>query len=343
MRAYLALLLAIAACGDDAGTTTPDAPGGGSADAMPDSPMMVGCTYNEANDGANGVSATPEQTGISYTSKVTLCGNVNNGHFDTTEQIVDQDIYKLTFTADTDLIVHFTAEAAVLDELAVQIAQTNTRAGYGTWVDGHGTLVAHVTPGDWYITVGAFRDTDISSVPIAYKITVETDNAGRCAQVLSGGYSEAIDGGSSVGNDMIEYDSAADPTKRLTNAADTAEPSGVVAAPGMQYRLTGIAANVNASDDYTDRDTYELSSGTANELSIRLTWPGTTRDFDFLVVPQNTVQVIAAGLDNRMMEAEFETFAVKPNTTYWIWVGAYDGAALPIDYDVTICATTYTP
>jgi hypothetical protein len=303
------------------------------------------CDYNEASDPTNGASATPEETGITYATKTVLCGNVNTGHYDSTNELVDQDIYKLTFSADTDLIIHFTGNPQGLDDLAVQVAQTNARAGYGTYVKDHGALVAHVTAGDWYIVLGAFKAATDAAAGHAYRIQIETDTPGRCAHVTTGGFSEIADGSTNKDNDMIEYDAEANPTKRLTTTtADMPEASGVALAPGMQYRLTGTAENVDTPDDYMDRDTYEFTTGpTTNELSVRLNWPGTTRDFDFLVVPQATVTPVGTGLDNVMMEDEFETFSVKPNTTYWLWVGAYDGAALPTTYDATLCGATFTP
>ncbi|HUS30555.1 MAG TPA: hypothetical protein VMZ53_18725 [Kofleriaceae bacterium] len=343
MRVHLALLLAVAACGDDSGGTNPDAPLGGNGDGG-DGSMDVPCSYTEMSDPGNASSTTPEVTNITFATKAVLCGKVDTGHFDATEQQVDQDIYKLTFAADTDLIIHFTGAASGLDELAVQVAQTAARAGYGSWTHDHGALVAHVTAGDWYVTAGAFKASDATAA-FPYKIVIETDTPGRCAHLTTGGFTEAGDGTNNVGNDMIEYDSSADPTKRLTTGStDTPEATGVLTAPGMQYRLTGTAANVNASDDYQDRDTYEFMTDAAtNELSVRLNWDGTTRDFDFLAVPQNSVKLVGAGLDNATTADEFETFAVKPSSTYWIWVGAYDGAALPTNYDITVCASTYTP
>src|ERR1043165_1260898 len=326
MRVHLALLLALAACGDDAGSTTPDAPAGGGSDA------------------ANGASATPEATGITHAAKTILCGTVNTGHYDAVEELVDQDIYKLTFSADTDIIIHFTGNPQGRDELAGQVAQTSARAGYGTYVKDHGALVAHVTAGDWYIVLGAFKTATDAQAGHGYRIQIETDTLGRGAQETQGGFPEAGDG-TGKGNDMIEYDAEATPTKRLTTTtADMPEATGVAAAPGMSYRLTGTAENVDTTDDYMDRDTYEFTTGpTTNELSVRLNWPGTTRDFDFLVVPQGTVTPIATGLDNLNMEDEFETFSVKPNTTYWLWIGVYDGAPLPTTYDATLCGATWTP
>jgi len=33
---------------------------------------------------------------------------------------------------------------------------------------------------------------------------------------------------------------------------------------------------------------------------------------------------------------------VKPNTTYWLWVGMYDGSTAPVTYDVSVCGENST-
>jgi hypothetical protein len=339
MRAHLALLLAVIGCGDDS-SGIPDAHGHGDGGSN-----SVPCTYTEMDDVGNAMSATPEVTGITFASAIGLCGSVNSGHFNSTQELVDQDIYRLTFSADADLILHFTGAAQGLDELAVQVAQSSTRAGYGSWTYDHGALVAHVTPGDWYVTVGAFNQADVTTFP--YKIVVAPDSPDRCPHVTTGGFTEAGDGASNNGNDMMEYALATNSIRRLTpSTTDSPEASGVTAAPGGNYRLTGTLATVTPiGDDYMDRDTYEFSTDAAtNEVSVRLNWTGNTRDFDFIVIPQNAVNpIIGAGFDNVSMEEEFETFAVAPSSKYWLWVAAENGSTLPSTYDATLCSSAYVP
>jgi hypothetical protein len=332
------VLLAVIGCGDDSSGANPDGNNGdgGGSNSVP-------CTYTEKDDVGNAMSTTPEVTGITFANAIGLCGSVNSGHFNSTEELVDQDIYRLTFSADADLILHFTGAGGSLDELAVQVAQSSTRAGYGSWTHDHGALVAHVTPGDWYVTVGAFNGSDVTSFP--YKIVVAPDTPGRCPHVTTGGYTEAGDGASNNGNDMMEYTLASNSIRYpTTSTADAPEATGINAAPGGNYRLTGTAALVDPGDDYMDRDTYEFTTdGATNEISVRLNWPGLP-DFDFIVIPKGSVNpIIGAGFDNVSMEAEFETFAVAPNTSYWLWIAAENGSALPATYDATLCSSTYTP
>ena len=343
MHARYLLLLAVLGCGDDASGGNPDGGNGNGDGGDGGGSNSVPCTYTEKDDVGNAMSATPEVTGITFGNTIALCGSVNSGHFTSSSELVDQDIYRLTFSADADLILHFTGEAGAIDELAVQVAQSSTRAGYGSWTHDHGALVAHVTPGDWFVTVGAFNSTDATSFP--YKIIVASDVPNRCPHATTGGFTEAGDGASNNGNDMMTYALATNSVRQLTaSTADAPEATGITAAPGGNYRLTGTAANVDPADDYMDRDTYEFTTGAAtNEVSVRLNWQGLP-DFDFIVIPKGSVNpIIGAGFDNVNMEAEFETFAVAPNTSYWLWIAAENGSALPANYDATLCSSTYTP
>ena len=43
------------------------------------------------------------------------------------------------------------------------------------------------------------------------------------------------------------------------------------------------------------------------------------------------------------MEDEFKTFAVKPNTTYWLWTGLYRLSTGPKLYDVSLCGADFMP
>jgi hypothetical protein len=41
---------------------------------------------------------------------------------------------------------------------------------------------------------------------------------------------------------------------------------------------------------------------------------------------------------------EYNVIAVKPDSSYWIWVGSHDGStALPATYDLTICGASSVP
>jgi hypothetical protein len=225
----------------------------------------------------------------------------------------------------------------------VQIAQANGRAGFGSWTHDHGVFVAHVTAGTWFVTLAGF-DAAALGASFSYSIKLATDTA-RCAHVTTGGFTEAGDGAGNTGNDVILYDEAAQPVRRVTPGADAPEATGITVAPAASYRLTGSLANNNVADSYMDRDTFAFTTGaTTNEISIRLNWPSTTADLDMFIVKEAVIEkLIGAGFDNASREEEFETFAVAPNTTYWLWLGAYDGASLPASYDVTVCGDSVVP
>jgi hypothetical protein len=101
---------------------------------------------------------------------------------------------------------------------------------------------------------------------------------------------------------------------------------------------------VSWADSYQDRDTYLVTMGAnANELSVRLNWPGTTADLDVLVFPANGVLEQATGWYNANMEDEFTTLAVTPGQAYWVWVAADDQTTgQPVNYDLTLCGDAFT-
>jgi hypothetical protein len=111
--------------------------------------------------------------------------------------------------------------------------------------------------------------------------------------------------------------------------------------------VTGISELVDPDDDYQDRDTFAFTTGSATtQMSIRLNWAATTVDLDYRVYPETTAAPlsIVGGLDESQSEYEFETFAVKPNTTYWLWVAAEDGSTgQPAAYGATLCGATWSP
>ena len=116
----------------------------------------------------------------------------------------------------------------------------------------------------------------------------------------------------------------------------------------MQYRVTGSSAAVDPADDYEDRDTFQFTTGaTTTQMSIRLNWTSTTMDLDFRVYPvidSGDPLSVVGGLDESLMEEEFETFAVKPSTAYWLWIAAEDGASgQPSAYEATLCGEMYAP
>lgn len=340
----LASLLLVACGGDDKTKVDApihiDAPGGGS-----DGPGgQVTCAYTEMADATNNMAATAEASGLAVTGSTAICGKLDSSHFDSANQLVDVDVYGFSLAADQDLIVRVWGAAAALDTVTIQIADpSGTQLAFGKYLGDHGALSVHLTAGNYVAGVAAFNPSAIGSA-IDYHVSFELDTpATRCGKITAAAnYTETGDGGGS-GNDMVDYNETADPQKRLTTSTtDMPEMTGVTATAGSKSRLTGSSANVNAADSYMDRDTYQFTTGAnVNELSIRLNWAATTVDFDYLVLAANSANSFAGGLRTSNSEDEFETFAVAPSTTYWLWVGSYDGSTgLPQTYDASICAAT---
>ena len=81
-----------------------------------------------------------------------------------------------------------------------------------------------------------------------------------------------------------------------------------------------------------------------DQLALRISWPGMTADFDAMVFPAGMPREIASSTVVSNAEAEFATFAVLPSTTYWLWIGAYDGSkGLPMTYEATLCGEKHVP
>ena len=162
-------------------------------------------------------------------------------------------------------------------------------------------------------------------------------------------FTEASDGLTADGNDVYEVRYSGQPRRKLTdNTLDTAEQTGITAAVGSTYRITGTSAApavapASWADSFQDRDTYMITTGaTTNQLGVRLNWPGTTADFDFFIFPMNEIIEIANGWKNGNMEDEFVTISVLPNTQYLIWTAMDDASTgAPIDYDLTVCGESY--
>lgn len=348
-RAVLVVFAFVGCGGDDAPSSPIDAtifPGDDMLFAT-DAPPQGACDYTETADATNDLVSTAEATNLTFGTRITLCGAIDNGHF--ANGTVDADAFRITIATETDVLIHMTGTGlAGPDQTVLQIRQMGNFFGFGVVEGDHGTLAAHLPPGDYVIATAAFAGSDLAA-PIAYQLTVVADApATRCAKLTTGGYVEANDGAGD-GNDVISYDAGADPSSSLTaSATDAPEPTGITAEPGNRYRITGSSAAVDPADDYEDRDTFAFTTGaTTTQLSVRLNWTSTTVDFDYRVYPETTSGdplSIAGGLDESPAEEEFETFAVRPNTTYWLWVAAYDGATgQPTAYEATLCAETFAP
>ncbi|HEY1811442.1 MAG TPA: hypothetical protein VGG74_03745 [Kofleriaceae bacterium] len=347
-RLVLVCSLALAACshnnnGDD---DNGDAGSGGSNSAL-------NCDYTEMSDAGN--STTAEATGQTLATRTVLCGNVDTGHYGSGSTVVDVDSYTIAVTGSpAELLVDFQNDTpASLTDFQVSIFDTGTpptllNAGdYTGQLGDHGAFLSELAAGNYTVVVTATAAA-ATSAAIPYKVVLYADQpTTRCPDLTGSAadYTEANDGAANKGNDVIGVDFSKSPS--FTSIAGTAEATALTIDPGKSSHIAGSSASVAAgSDKYLDRDTYEITTGAAmNELSVRLNWPGTTADLDYIVVPESSLSAAnEAATLSATQEDEFATFAVQPNTKYWLWVGAYDGSTgAPIAYSASVCGGQFPP
>ncbi len=357
-RLSLTCLLALAACSSNKnnGNGTDGGNGGDGGSGSIDAPSPA-CDYTEASDGNNGTTA--ETTGVTIGAQNrTLCGQVNNGHFGSASMTVDVDMYTVTVGSTTaELIVRFeNMSPTSLTDFQVTITDTSAdptllnSGDYNGSLGDHGAYLAELPTGTYNIVVTATAAADIAAA-IPYKVQIVADQpTTRCPDLtgMAADYTEANDGAANNGNDVVLVDFAKVPSFSLTpSTTDAPEMTGLTVDSSKNAHVAGSSASVAAgTDTYLDRDTYAITTGTStNELSIRLNWPGSTADLDYVVFEDNmlTTPNVAATL-SATTEDEFATFAVKPSTSYWVWIGAYKGSTgQPIAYSASVCAATYTP
>lgn len=318
MRAWLVAVL-VAGCGDN---------------ALP-------CDYVEAADPSNATTAEPTGLVVGDLAK-NVCGHIDNGHYDAQLHTVDVDTYRITVGGSGELLVQLVGDDGIdlLRDVTVRVFDTAanpTLYAQGTLdlaLADHAAFVTQVMPGDYDVVVSAGASGDPSG-PIGYRVRIAADPSRACPTASGApSYREAHDGAGNTDNDMVAVDFTHVP--EFTQGGTAPEPTALEIVAGYAYKLAGTSAIVHHADQYLDRDSFELDTADdANELAVRLDWNGAT-DLDFIVFERSTLAA-AAIANTTGTSSEFATFAVKPSTTYWIWVGAYTGATAPTDYGVTVC------
>ena len=343
-------LAAVAACGDNRHEGHPvDAAVDSVIDVPPDA--FVECNYTEGHDLTNDYLAVAhafEETDIKFATggTRTVCGTVNNGHYDSANGSIDIDNYGITVTEATDVLVRLTGSGTAISSLGVFIGDDNDVGLVGSYyVGNHAVFSTHLAAGHYHFSVEAYDDHDAAaSVPYEMRITTDVpDN--RCKHVATAAdYTEAHDGVLSDSNDVVAIDYNNFPTRELTGSlTDVPEPTNLVLGTTRNYVVEGISASTAVHGSYFDRDTYLFTSGAdANEMTVRLNWPGAS-DLDFYVFQEGIVSTSLARAETRHAgEGEFATFAVKPMSRYWLWVGADNtSSGLPVVYDATICPSKF--
>ena len=348
------LVLAASASGCTDSVVPDDPPGGGAGGAVsptPDSaptqetvdppPPTNGCDYTEASDATNDYFLASgyalEATGLTFSgTALTVCGQVDSGHYSTHYYSVDIDNFGITLASDSDVIVTLSGAGQNVSWLAVHAYNPTTGYGVGSgnFINDHGVFSAHLAAGRYELSVEAYDNQDIAA-PIPYKMRIAADAPGtRCPQNTSTpDYVEANDGASNRGNDVIDTDYRGYRSYVITTStADAPEPTSLVLVSGASYRISGTSAAVSQTD------------ATTNQLAIRLNWTDASADLDYLLFPEGGDYPYGGAAHTSFGGDEFATIAVAPGTRYWLWVGALQtSTVLPATYDLSLHAETFTP
>ncbi len=313
------VLCLLVACGDNA--VAPDALAIDAVDASPDTPTPpAGCSWAELSDAAN--HTAPEVTGLAFGgAPLVMCGQVDLGHAVSTTMLVDADAFGFALASERAIRVELAGDFGAL---GVELSIIN---GFGDpittsrFVGTHAVTAATLPAGAYGLAVRAIGAEPASA--IAYKATVAADTS-SCAPA-GAPYVE-----SAAANDVVEVRYTGAPALRRVLTTGTPEPAGTAT------RLTGTSASADSPDDFRDRDTFAITTGAVDTMTVRLDWTGGA-DLDLLVFPAG-VPELAGATRVQASGPERATFAVAPSSTYWIWIGAYDtSASLPVTYDVAIC------
>jgi hypothetical protein len=333
---------------------------GNGVDAPPPDAAPLPCDYTEMSDATN--AATPEATGVTIGAQnKVLCGQVDMGHYGSAGSgVVDVDEYGVTVSGTAELIVEFEDSSPTsLTDFQVTITDANVdptllnSGDYNGTLSDHGAYLAELPAGNFNIVVTATNTSDVTAA-IPYKVRLVADQpTTRCPDLTTGSgsadYTEADDGATNTGNDVLLVDFTKTPSFSLTPATtDNPETSGLTLGTTKNLHIVGSSGTPSPAytDNYVDRDTFAFTTGAStNEVSIRLNWPGSTTDLDYLVFEANsTTTPNAVATLTSSSEDEFQTFAVKPSTSYWLWIGAYTGSTgQPIAYSASLCGAEFSP
>lgn len=329
----------IAACGTDRAPVNSLVDS--TSDTPPDTPTPpTGCDYAELDDLLNDPTlgnGSAELTQLTLANTLVICGRVDTQHL--IEDRVDVDAFQITLADRTELRFDFAGNASALARLEVTVVDdSNVTVERGRFLGTHVAFHTALAAGNYRLVVTATNASDLA-VGFDYKLRAVA-NPAVCARVTAtAAYAEATDGPQSTGNDMIEIRYATGARTLTTANNDDPEPSSLTTA-ATDLRISGQAADVDGADDFRDRDTYLFETGAHDELAIRIDWTGDA-DLDVFVFPESTVVEIGRGTTVGKTAPERAVFPVLANTRYWLWVGSYDSSGATVDYDVTLCPTTF--
>lgn len=325
---------------------------GGNSEPAPDGPIgdppIDPCDYTEQRDATNDdvapATGTPEVTGITLGMERIVCGTFDETHFDG-DITVDVDTYLFEVSGETDVLVRIHGAGAETIELVGLDVYTGANfdqlVGNNTFYGDHGVAAMRLPAGTYELAAFALHAEAIPAA-VPYQITITRDLPDQRCPPFTGGavdYSEAADAPDNTSNDMVAIPDGAPPA--LTAANDAPEPTGITITTGV-VRLGGVLSDVTVVDQYEDKDTYSINSGDSNELGVQVDWI-TATDVDFFLFEAGNPSPVIRAITSSMTGPERETFSIKPNTDYWLLVGAETGTAVPASYTATLCGATFAP
>lgn len=341
----LALVVALAACGDDGSNAMRDA---GPVDTAVADAAFSGCDYDEQSDLTNDDvdNGTPEATGLTFTSSTVVCGVFDHTHFDGSF-IVDVDAYTVALAADGDVLVRVHSKGmAALELIGIDVRNAaGTLVGIVTLYGDHGVTSMRLPAGTYSFSVFALASASVTT-STAYKVAITADVPDtRCVEVTTGGYmTETRDGAQNNGNDMITIPPGSTTPALTSSTTDMPEPANFVIAANFSIRAAGQAANINSPDAYEDKDAFVFATALGtNELTVRLSWPTAGANLDWMIFEQNNPDPIVRATTTTTTGLEMKITSVKPSTTYWLWIAAKVGAVVPATYNATLCGATFAP
>jgi hypothetical protein len=232
---FALVVIALAACGDDSGSAgvdgAVDSPTGNGDGG--DGSIQVMCGYTEQADATNSAVAAAEASMLTLAaSPIVICGTLNTGHYDSTNDLVDADGFGFTVGAESDVILHLTGSGlSTPDRTVVQILPQSGNAvfGFGIVEGDHATMIRHLQAGNYVLGVYALNPA-ATSAPIDYRVAIAIDTP-RCAtKTGTPDHPEGTDNGA---NDVIEYSFTTNPESKLTAVTnDAPESTGITVAPG---------------------------------------------------------------------------------------------------------------
>ncbi|MEO8844255.1 MAG: hypothetical protein ABI591_25505 [Kofleriaceae bacterium] len=283
-------------------------------------------------------------TGLSVgTGASHICGAFDQLHFTSTTQSADDDRYRITVTVATPLLVDvFVGNGVeILSGVTVRFFDTSTLpvllAEAKPAMTDHGAFIVTLPAGDYDMVVVGDANGELQGDSIPYRVRISPMPA--CdATTGAASYTETNDVGGA--NDTVAVDFTKDPS--FTAMASTApEVTSLSIDPGASVSITGALDTQARTDQYLDRDTYEITTGEdSNELAVRLDWDGAASDLDYLVFEASTMLPVVASNVSSNTGPELQMFAVKPSTKYWLWIGGFEGS-MAATYRATVCGNRW--